>query len=128
MKDEDFKIFIGDLLDYLNTQEEAIKRLKEQIAKLVGVFEEVEKENAEVQDVKADVKAEVSRVWSWNPDKISWLRSQGVKGEFERSEDRDNPQFKAMLKDLANHNGRLTRDGYFYWVYKNGATVGRKRR
>ncbi|MEM2386043.1 MAG: hypothetical protein QXO67_03570, partial [Candidatus Bathyarchaeia archaeon] len=100
MSDEDFKIFIGDLLDYLNTQEEAIKRLKEQIARLLGVFEEAEKEKAEVQDVKADVKAEVSRVWSWNPDKISWLRSQGVKGEFERSEDRDNPEFKLLLKDL----------------------------
>ena len=37
MSDEDFKIFIGDLLDYLNSQEEAIKRFKEQIAKLIGV-------------------------------------------------------------------------------------------
>jgi len=36
--------------------------------------------------------------------------------------------FKAMLRDLANHNGKLMRDGYFYWVYKNGATVGRKKR
>jgi len=112
--DEDFKIFIGDLLDYLNAQEEAIKRLKEQIAKLVGVYEEIKKEKAEGQDVKADVKAEVKRVWSWNPDKISWAKAQGAKGLFEKSEDVNNPEFKAMLRDLANHNGKLMRDGYFY--------------
>lgn len=37
MSMEDFWNFLEDFTDYLNSQEEAIKRFKEQIAKLVGV-------------------------------------------------------------------------------------------
>jgi hypothetical protein len=55
--------------------------------------------------------------WDWNPDVIKWVKAEGSKGEFEK-----------MLKDLAEHDGKLTRDGVFYWVFKNGSTVGRKKR
>ena len=68
------------------------------------------------------------RKWSWNPDKIAWSMAQGSKGEYERSENADSLDFKALLKDLAEHKGNLTRDGFFYWSFKNGATVGRKRK
>lgn len=64
----------------------------------------------------------------WNPDKIRWEEAEGRKGPYERSEDIDNPEFKAMLKDLQEHGGTLSRDGYFYWKFQNGATVGRKKR
>lgn len=64
----------------------------------------------------------------WDPDKTKWEKAEGSKGPYERSEDVNNPEFKAMLKDLASHGGRLTRNDYFYWVFKNGTTVGRKRR
>jgi len=37
-------------------------------------------------------------------------------------------EFKAMLKDLAAHGDKMNREGYFYWLFKNGATVGRKKR
>jgi len=132
---EDFEIFLEDFCEFLNGLEESITKMKQQIAKLVGVELEKAKKVAESQDVKAklqeakaDVKADVKTGSSWNPDKIKWLKVQGAKGEFEKSEDINNPEFKAMLRDLANHNGRLTRDGYFYWTFKNGATVGRKKR
>jgi hypothetical protein len=39
MSDEDFKTFIGDLTDFLTSLEEAVKRLKGQIVRLVGPFE-----------------------------------------------------------------------------------------
>jgi len=65
---------------------------------------------------------------SWNPEKIKWEPAKGQSGPYERSDDINNPEFKAMLKDLAAHHGRLTRNGYFYWTFKNGSTVGRKRR
>ncbi|MEM3703915.1 MAG: hypothetical protein QXX79_05820 [Candidatus Bathyarchaeia archaeon] len=70
---------------------------------------------------------EPKTLWLWNPDKIVWEKSQGAKGEFEKSEDVNNPEFKAMLKDLTAHKGKLTRDGLFYWIFKNGSTVGRKK-
>lgn len=64
----------------------------------------------------------------WDPKKIRWERAEGTKGSYQRSEDIDNPEFKIMLKDLAGHGGRLSRGAYFYWVFQNGSTVGRKQR
>jgi len=64
----------------------------------------------------------------WDPSKITWTEAQGSSGHYERSEDINNPEFKAMLKDLAAHNDKMTREGYFFWVFKNGTTVGRKKR
>jgi len=111
MREEDFAIFLEDFCCFLDGLEDSIAKMKRQIASLMGI---------------AESKAE--REWTWDPDKIKWEKTEGVKGEFERSEDFNNPEFKAMLKDLASHNGRLTRNGFFYWVYKNGSTVGRKKR
>ena len=102
---EDFKIFMEDFADFLNGMESNIVKMKAQIEKLMG-----------------------SRVWAWNPDKISWSKASGSKGEYERSEDANNLDFKAMLKDLADHKGNLSRDGVFYWIFKNGSVVGRKKR
>jgi hypothetical protein len=64
----------------------------------------------------------------YDANKIKWEKSTGSKGEYERSEDINNLDFKAMLKDIAAHQGKLSRDGYFYWTFNNGTTVGRKRR
>jgi len=64
---------------------------------------------------------------TWNPNAITWQDANGAKGPYQRSEDIDNLQFKAMLKDLADHNGRMRREGYFYWTFENGGTVGRKK-
>jgi hypothetical protein len=109
MSDEDFKVFIEDFCDFLNGLEASIVKLKTQIDKLCGTGSSGPK-------------------WNWNPDKIKWEKAEGFKGEFERSEDINSLDFKELLKDLAKHNGKLSRDGWFYWVFKNGATVGRKRR
>jgi len=82
--------------------------------------------------VDAGIQAALQRIKAvkvgWDPDEIKWEKAEGSKGSYERSEDVNNPEFKAMLKDLASHGGRLTKDGYFYWVFKNGTTVGRKKR
>ncbi len=64
----------------------------------------------------------------WNPDQIKWEQAEGSSGPYQRSEDVNNTEFKAMLKDLQAHGGRLTREGWFYWVFQNGTTVGRKKR
>lgn len=64
---------------------------------------------------------------TWDPAKVKWTTAEGSKGQYERSEDANNLEFKKMLQDLAAHKGKLSRDGYFYWTFQNGATVGRKR-
>lgn len=72
-------------------------------------------------------RQEEKRVWNWNPQQITWAKAEGFKGQYERSEDLNSLDFKAMLKDLAEHKGSLTRDGIFYWTFQNGSTVGRKK-
>ena len=95
---EDFVLEV--FLDFLNAVEAGIATVKQRVKEQKGL---------------------------WNPDKIKWTVAQGAKGEYERSEDTDNPEFKAMIKDLSVHGGRLTREGYFYWIFTNSKTVGRKK-
>lgn len=65
---------------------------------------------------------------SFDPSKIKWKEAQGARGLYERSEDVNSLEFKAMLKDLVSHSGKMQRNGYFYWTFQNGSTVGRKKR
>jgi hypothetical protein len=64
----------------------------------------------------------------WTPEKIVWQEATGEKGLYHRSEDVNNLEFKAMLRDLNAHNGKMFRDGFFYWVFPNGTSVGRKQK
>ncbi len=63
---------------------------------------------------------------TWNPDKVTWTKAEGEHGPYEKTDDANNSEYKAMLKELADHKGKLTRDGLFYWTFNNGVTVGRK--
>ena len=105
MNDEDLCILLEDFMDFLNSLEALCVKMRIQIGKLLG-----------------------PRKVSWNPDTIRWTQTEGSSGPYERSDDVNNPEFKVMLRDLADHGGKLSRRGYFYWVFKNGSTVGRKRR
>jgi len=67
-------------------------------------------------------------VSDWDHERIKWQETTGPSEPFQKSDDANNPEFKAMLKDLQVHNGKMTKNGWFYWVFKNGATVGRKKR
>ena len=91
------------VLDLCSALEAAAVAAKQRMAKLVGVK-------------------------AWDPAHVSWTRAEGSRGPYERSEDVNNREFKAMVKDLAAHGGRLTREGYFYWLFESGDIVGRKRR
>ena len=64
----------------------------------------------------------------WDPSKIKWTEAQGIKGSYMRSEDVDNEEFKAMMEDLEAHNGKLTRNGWFFWKFSESDVVGRKKR
>ena len=37
-------------------------------------------------------------------------------------------EFKAMLKDLGEHQGKFQREGYFYWAFQKATVVGRKKK
>jgi len=64
----------------------------------------------------------------WDPSKIKWVEAEGTHGKYERSEDVNSLDFKELMKDLEAHQGKLTRDGYFFWRFEKSAVVGRKKR
>jgi hypothetical protein len=99
MTDESLVLLVEDLLEFLNSMEAAITLFKGQIDKNFGLKREK-----------------------------TWDQADGKNGPYERSEDVNNSEFKTMLKDLTRHGGKLTRNGWFYWTFKNGLAVGRKKR
>lgn len=63
---------------------------------------------------------------SYDVGEIKWEHAEGTSGPYERSEDVNSPDFKALLKDLADHHGKFRIGKVFYWVFANGSTIGRK--
>lgn len=64
----------------------------------------------------------------WDPTKFKWIQLEGPRGLYEKIHSQDNEDFTAMLQDLKAHDGKLTRDNYFYWLFQDQTTVGRKKR
>jgi len=105
MANEDFKIFLGDFVDALNEVADSLAKLRDKIAQLVGVVEE-----------------------PYDIEKIKWEPAEGSSGAYEKSEDVNNPHFKALLRDVQAHGGKMTVGDYFVWSFKNGSVLGRKTR
>ena len=60
--------------------------------------------------------------------KIEWESKVGQKGPFEKTDDYNSPDYKALLRDLQRHTGKMRKDGFFMWIFQNGSTIGRKRK
>jgi len=103
---EEFLKVFCDFLSFAEQFGETASRLKQQIARLTVVEEKLE----------------------YDINKIRWEAAQGSSGAYERSGDVDNPHFKALLKDVQAHGGKMTVGDYFIWAFKNGHVLGRKLR
>ena len=57
---------------------------------------------------------------------IVWEKAIGPKGAYEKTDDTNNIAYKQLLKAVQEHQGKLTADGYFVWVFDNGHTIGRR--
>jgi hypothetical protein len=62
----------------------------------------------------------------YDTEKIQWVEAEGQHGKYQKTDDADNPEYKALRKDLAEHKEKLQHKGSFYWVFQNGVTIGRK--
>ena len=70
---------------------------------------------------------------AWKAENIKWVQAEGARGKYQRypplgqaAESTDD--YKALLRDLKKHDGKMTRDGYFIWLFGDSATIGRKRK
>lgn len=80
------------------------------------------------ETIKKAKGVETGKSGTWNSTSINWENANGAKGPYEKSVNYENLQHKAMLADLESHDGKLRRDGFFYWVFNDHKTVGRKRK
>jgi hypothetical protein len=63
----------------------------------------------------------------WDSSKVKWVQAEGTKGPYEKADPQVTDDFKNMLADLKAHNGKVTRDGFFYWIFDDAKTIGRKK-
>ena len=103
-----------------------IQKFKDWLANGLEIVEGFEKALKEIPE-------EVIEAKEWDPNKIKWVKAEGFSGPYERYPAKGekaelSADYKHMLADLKAHNGKLMRDGYFYWVFDDGATIGRKKR
>jgi len=74
----------------------------------------------------------IERGVTYDLNRLKWIKTAGPKGEYEYTDKTNNmdpgvyEDFNALLTDLKEHGGRLTRQGYFLWLFSQGDRVGRK--
>lgn len=65
---------------------------------------------------------------TYDTSKIKWEPKTGAKGPFEKTDDYNSLDYKALLRELQSHKGKMRKNGYFIWIFQNGSTIGRKRK
>jgi len=86
-------------------------------------------EYLEKQTGKDMMKSHSAGGLTWDPSKIKWADKTGANGPFQIAElEPNNPDFQAMTQDLRAHNGKLSKEGFFYWFFPGAETVGRKKK
>jgi len=93
------------------------------IAIITKGFSEILSDLAKLDDAE---RAQDSR--PWDPNRISWQDAQGSSGPYKKATDYENPDYQLLVKDLRAHEGKLSRGGFFYWLFTRGDAVGRKRK
>lgn len=60
--------------------------------------------------------------------KITWVKTEGPQGIYEKSIDVQNSEYQKLQDDLVQHNGKLSLEHYFVWLFSDGKAIGRKKR
>jgi len=87
-----------------------------------------------MEDLAGTINAYFQKITNaFDPDNIKWVQANGFSGPYERYPAKGekvelSQDYKALLKWLKEHNGKATYQGYFYWIFQDGATRGRKKR
>lgn len=65
----------------------------------------------------------------YDVSKILWQKKDGEKGAYELATDKDNKdnsEYIALKGHLKEEDGRISKDGLFYWLFQNSDAIGRK--
>jgi hypothetical protein len=112
MSEKDFELLLDDLKDLADGLESVAVKLARAIQKLQGL----------------EPQRKGSPELPFHADRIAWKDATGEKGPYGRAEDYENPDHKALVQFLNDHipSKCVTSQGFFYWLFSDGRTVGRR--
>jgi len=58
--------------------------------------------------------------------KIETTRTEGPSGFYEKANEQDGKDYRLLVEDLKAHDSKLTRNGFFVWLFSDGKSVGMK--
>ena len=102
-----------------------------ELAKVLSKQRDSHLENAKYIDEFIQLVHQMINQPAYSLDRIKWVQAEGPKGAYEyadRNDNLGNEDFKALIEDLKRHDGRMSRQGYFLWLFSQEDRVGRKPR
>jgi hypothetical protein len=82
-----------------------------------------EAENDELELLKPQEGRKKSK---YDLSKIKTERTEGPSGFYQKATEQDNEDYRNLVEDLKAHDGKLTRDGFWIWLFSDEKTVGMK--
>jgi hypothetical protein len=58
--------------------------------------------------------------------KVKTEKTEGPSGFYQKATEQDSQDYRLLIEDLKQHDGKLTRDGMFIWLFSDGKAVGMK--
>ena len=58
--------------------------------------------------------------------KIKTERTEGPSGFYQKATEQDNEDYRNLLKSLKAHDGKLTRNGFWIWLFNDEKSIGMK--
>ncbi|NIR15001.1 MAG: hypothetical protein GWN86_14085 [Desulfobacterales bacterium] len=77
---------------------------------------------------------DLAQVVDYDLNQLVREQREGSSGPYQAATEAANSEppkhghWQALLKDLREHDEKITREGYFIWLFQDERTVGRKKR
>jgi len=63
---------------------------------------------------------------TYDISKIKTVQAEGPSGPYKKANNQDGNDYKLLIEDLKAHDGKITRDGFWIWLFNDGKTAGLK--
>ena len=110
-----------------NKQRQRIGSLLAQERNLKNDLNKVE--NKIVEELLQIIGRPFTEELTYDLPKIKTERAEGRNGFYEKATTQDNQNsedYHFLIEDLKQHDGKLTKDGLFIWLFSDEKTIGMK--
>jgi hypothetical protein len=102
------------------------KEIQKIQAQIDAIFEAFSFALSKIEELEKTYQQSQSK--TWDSSKVKWEQSEGPSGVYEKASKQESADYQAMIDDLKAHQGCLTKDDFFFWLFNDGETAGRKPR